>query len=371
MLDKFIVHMENCYFKAVDVALTNHFCVPAEYIEAQFRRFHRFPMRQRYAPMTDYILEMAHIRYGITATTSQKNILKKSIRNMFAGNNDLQVYRDFFQWMGKPQLFVLQKKRTLEYADLAPLAYLHIALDGFSASGCVKHLVIDEMQDYSPIQYKVLQKLFACRKTVLGDAGQAVNPYGASTAEMIQHTMASGDIMKLCKSYRSTVEITQFAQKIRFNPDLEVVSRHGEVPKILMVSMAEEEINSISNLICMHKTSGYTSLGIICKTALQSREICQKLVVNHSKNGSAAPDIHLVTANSAAFAKGIVVTCALMAKGLEFDEVIIPQADTHNYHSEPDRATLYVAVTRAMHRLTLTCVGTVTPLIDCRFAKTA
>lgn len=78
------------------------------------------------------------------------------------------------------------------------MAYLHIALDGGTKND-VKHLLVDEMQDYSPIQYKVIQKLFPCRKTVLGDASQSVNPYGSSTTDMIQKALVTGEVMKLCK----------------------------------------------------------------------------------------------------------------------------------------------------------------------------
>ena len=78
-----------------------------------------------------------------------------------------------------------------------------------------------------------MQKLFPCRKTVLGDASQSVNPYGSSTADMIQKALVTGEVMKLFKSYRSTYEITDFAQKIRTNTDLEPVARHGEKPKVL------------------------------------------------------------------------------------------------------------------------------------------
>ena len=70
------------------------------------------------------------------------------------------------------------------------------------------------------------------------------------------------------------------------------------------------------------------------------------------------PDIHFLSSQSSAFVQGIVITSAHMAKGLEFDEVIIPQVDDRNYHSEIDRSMLYVAVTRAMHHLTLTYSGT-------------
>lgn len=129
-LDKFILYMENNYFKAAEVKLTRHITIPAEYIEEQFRRFNRYPMRQRSEAMANYILEMMKVQYYFTITTSEKNLLKKEIKKMFAGNNDLQIYKEFFVWVGKPELFKLRKNRMLEYADLAPLAYLHLALDG-------------------------------------------------------------------------------------------------------------------------------------------------------------------------------------------------------------------------------------------------
>ena len=101
-------------------------------------------MRQRFEAMTDYILEMMKVQYYFTVTTADRNLLKKEIKKMFAGNNDLQVYKEFFEWIGKPELFKLRKNRILEYTDLAPLTYLHLALDGNITQCRVKHLLIDD-----------------------------------------------------------------------------------------------------------------------------------------------------------------------------------------------------------------------------------
>ena len=349
-LDKFILHMENHYFKATNVKITKYITIPAEFIGEQFKRFHRYPIRQRFETMTDYILEMMKIQYNLTVTTAEKNLLRKEIKNMFSGNNDLQIYKDFFEWAGKPEMFKMRKNRMLEYADMAPLAYLHLALDGNKTQTHIRHLLIDEMQDYSPIQYKVIQKLYPCRKTILGDASQSVNPYGSSTAAMIQKVFITGEIMKLCKSYRSTFEITCLAQKIQTNKELEPIMRHGEQPEILQFKNTEEETTGIANLISDFRNSGYTSLGIICKTETLAKALAQKLQV-HTDN------ISLLSSQSSAYTKGVVVTSAHMAKGLEFDEVIIPQADNKNYHSTIDSNMLYVAVTRAMHKITLTYSG--------------
>lgn len=346
-LDKFVLHIENNYFKATDVRLSKYITIPAGFITEQFKRFHRYPVRQRFETMTDYILEMMKLQYNLTTTTAEKNLLKKEIKNMFSGNNDLQLYKDFFQWAGKPEMFKMRKNRTLEYADLAAIAYLHIALNGNNAQSSVKHLLIDEMQDYSPIQYKVIQKLYPCRKTILGDASQSVNPYGSSTANRIQKVFTTGEIMKLCKSYRSTFEITSLAQKVQPNNELEAIMRHGEQPKILQFQNAEEEVLGLSDLINSFKNSLNTSLGIICKTESQAKELAQKLRTYTN-------DISLLSNQSSAYVKGIIITSAHMAKGLEFDEVIIPQANDKNYHSSIDKSMLYVAVTRAMHKLTLT-----------------
>ena len=347
-LDKFILHIENTYFKAADVKLTKYITIPAPFIEEQYLRFNRYPIRRRFDAMADYMLDMLKIQYTFTVTTTGRNLLKKEIRLMFAGNNDIQVYKDFFKWTNNPGMFKMRKGHTLEYSDLAPLAYLHLALEGNGNQPFrVKHLLIDEMQDYSPIQYKVIQKLFPCRKTVLGDAGQSVNPYGSSTAETIQKSLTASEIMKLCKSYRSTFEITDFAQKIHPNAELEPVARHGEKPQILQFGSAVEELSGIMGLISTYRKSGYKSLGIICKTEQQARKMADMLK-------SYANDISFLSSQSSAFVQGIVITYAHMAKGLEFDEVIIPQTDERNYRSEIDKSMLYVAVTRAMHRLTLT-----------------
>lgn len=356
-LDRFILYIENNYFNATDVQLTKYVAIPAEFIEEQFRRFNRYPMRQRFETMTDYILEMAQIQYRILATTVDRNMLKKEIKKMFAGNNDIQVYKDFFEWMGKSEMFKMRKNRTLEYSDLAPLAYIHMALDGNKNKNHVKHLLIDEMQDYSPIQYKVLQKLYPCQKTVLGDASQSVNPYGSSTADMIQKALITGEVMKLCKSYRSSYEITDFAQKIRVNKELEPVARHGGKPQILKCKNEEEETSCIANLISTFKKSTYKSLGIVCKTELQAKEISDKLKTY-------TDDVYLLSSQSSAFVQGIIITSAHMAKGLEFDEVIVPQVNDKNYCSEIDRSMLYVAVTRAMHRLSLTYNGKLNEFIS-------
>src|SRR5690606_23150278 len=107
----------------------------------------------------------------------------------------------------------------------------------------------------------------------------------------------------------------------------------------------QEETEEIKKLLVEYKNSGHQSLGIICKTLEQSETLYHDLKL---------PDVHLLTADSTSFKNGIIITTAHLAKGLEFDEVIIPFASARNYHTDVDRRMLYIACTRAMHQLTLT-----------------
>ena len=362
-LDAFILHIENRWFTPADVRLTNGFIIPGEFIEEQFRRFDRYPMRQRFDVMADYLLDLTQVQYRIPVTTDNRNLLRREIRNMFGAGNDLEVYKAFFDWVGKPDMFQLRKNRSLENADLAPLAYLRLALDGNQPNTRVKHLLIDEMQDYTPIQYKVIQKLFSCRKTILGDAGQSVNPYGSSTAEMIREAFVTGEIMRLNKSYRSTTEITAFARTIRPDTEAEVMERHGELPRIFRCKGTADEYTRIATLIGEFRESPHKSLGIICKDEVQAQALYERFREEYE-------DLFFLSYLSTAYVNGIIVTSAHMAKGLEFDEVIVPHAGHKNYKTEIDRSMLYVAVTRAMHKLSLTCTGDVTELIGTHAPET-
>lgn len=83
---------------------------------------------------------------------------------------------DFYQYIDEKDMFVLPQKKTLEWEDVFPFLYLMAAFEGIEENRFVKHLVIDEMQDYTPIQFVVLNMLYPCQKTILGDFGQVLNP---------------------------------------------------------------------------------------------------------------------------------------------------------------------------------------------------
>jgi DNA helicase-2/ATP-dependent DNA helicase PcrA len=343
-LDKYITHINNNQFKAADIWIRKNF-VPAWFIQERWESYHRLPPIKRFASITRDIEENIRFYYKYEIDTQERNTIKKTVTGMFKASSLLEHYQLFWDWIERPDLFKKVQRSKLEYSDVFPLAYLKIKLEGYSAYEKVKHLLIDEMQDYTPIQYAVLSRLFPCKKTILGDENQSVNPFSSSNAEIIQRVYPESDTVFLNKSYRSTYEISTFAQNISKNKNFVAIERHGEKPDVLVFDSAKEEIKQI--IAWINDFKGYPdhqSLGIICKTSKLAEDLYNQLLKE-------TPNIQLIASDSSAFSKGVVVTTTHTVKGLEFDRVIVPQANNKNYSTPMDKGMLYVACTRAMHRL--------------------
>lgn len=252
-------------------------------------------------------------------------------------------------------MFKQGAKGALEYADVFPLVYLKVMLEGTSSRSDIKHVVIDEMQDYTPVQYRVLRELYPTKMTILGDRNQSVNPFSSSSAESIRDVLQVAECVYMRKSYRSTVEITNVAQSIIHNPDLIPIERHGEPPRFHSFSTKPREMEFLLERVRAFAENDHNSLGIICKTQKQAEFVSKHL---HGESG-----VRLIDAESKIFSGGVIISTAYLAKGLEFDEIIVPFCREREYSTAIDRHMLYVAVTRAMHTLTITHTGALTPLL--------
>jgi DNA helicase-2/ATP-dependent DNA helicase PcrA len=164
------------------------------------------------------------------------------------------------------------------------------------------------------------------------------------------------ELFELTKSYRSSYEIITFAKRILNVNKLEPIERHGEQPEMIPCNNEQDEIIKIRNKLDVFLKSDYASLAIILKTNAIAENFYNKLSPDY--------DVHLISPKSTYFTNGITITSVQMSKGLEFDEVIIPNANQQNYESEHDRNLLYIACTRAMHKLTITYTDEVSPLIS-------
>ena len=353
-LNQYLLHVENTYFTVTELRVGNTI-VPLPFLLAKFKTYHRVPLLKRFALVAEEVRTYVRDATRRKLTGPEKATVGEAIPRMFKFHQVLDLYRDFYRWLGKPELLKIDQRLRLEYADVFALIYLKIRLEGITAYDRVKHLLVDEMQDYTPVQYAVLSRVFPCRKTILGDVSQTVNPYSASSAEAIEQVFPQAEVVKLYRSYRSTVEITAFAQRISPNPHIIPLERHGPEPIVACCNSKDEELQLIQQLITTFHSSGHHSMGIICKTLRQATEAYQALK---------APGVQLLTAESTTFKEGVIITTAHLAKGLEFDAVIVPFASARTYKTEVDKSMLYVACTRAMHQLTLTSSGDVTAFLS-------
>ncbi|AYB32549.1 HelD family protein [Chryseolinea soli] len=343
-LNQYLIHVENNYFDPTELHLAG-VVVPFPFILERFKAYHRIPLLKRFPEVIQDIQQYIRNQTKRKLSGQEKARLWEAIPRMLKFNNVLDLYKDFYTWSGQPELFKRTSHGDLEYADVFPLIYFKIRLEGAQTYDHVKHLLVDEMQDYTPVQYAVLSRLFKCKKTILGDVSQQVNPYSASDAEGIEQVFPQADTVKLFRSYRSTFEITAFAQRLFFNPNLIAMERHGAPPAVTGFGSNAEEIEAIKKMVKQFEQSGFKSLGVICKTRQQAEFVYREVK---------AHGIHLLTPDSTSFKEGIIITTAHLAKGLEFDEVIVPFASARNYQTEVDKRMLYIACTRAMHQLTLT-----------------
>ncbi|WP_067560649.1 HelD family protein [Halofilum ochraceum] len=355
-LDRYAAHVERTQFQAEDVWVSRRL-VPAWLLDEIFRKHRSMPGNERIRQVVREVEQKVGNQYNYDLMPDDRKNLKAAVEKMFQRSTLRETYKGFYTWIGEPDLFRTVKNSKLEYADVFPLIYLKMKLEGIrSPYRKVKHLLIDEMQDYTPVQYAVIDKLFNCRKTILGDANQSVNPCNASTSEDIGRAFRTSARVTLNKSYRSSYEIMQFAQRISPNPDLEPIERHGEEPRVLACGSRAKELEAIRAEVAAFTGSDFNTLGVICKTQKQARRTYEALQGH-------ADRLHLLTEESRSFARGVIVCTAHMAKGLEFDQVIVPEANATNYQTPMDRNLLYVACTRAMHRLVLTHSGAVTPFV--------
>ncbi len=334
---------------AADVKI-GMFKLDAAWIEAEFRRRGRLSTADQVTGVLQEIVDHMQSHHRKEVAGKERTRVRGELKKMLRSTTLKGMYKGFYEWLGEPEMFKPLKAGKYEYSDVFPLVYLQMLTGGTSPMSRIKHVVVDEMQDYTPVQYEVISHLYDCKKTILGDHNQSVSPLSASTAEAIGEILPESECTYMHKSYRSTVEITELAQQIRHNPKLEPIARHGDKPVVVACQDEKQQAEQVRQAIEAFRGSGHNTLGIVCKTQDQAKSLYKRL-------GKVRDGVRLLDARSTVFSQGVMIATAFLAKGLEFDEVIVPGCDDVTYRAEIDRHMLYVACTRAMHRLTLTHSG--------------
>ncbi|KOY15385.1 RNA polymerase recycling motor HelD [Paenibacillus xylanivorans] len=286
---------------------------------------------------------------------------------------DEAAYREKTNAVVIPSLWTEICKQTREsllrnelfHEDATPYLYVKEMIEGVRTNTEIKYVFVDEGQDYSSFQYEYLKKLFPrARMTVLGDFGQAIftqatNLAAADSPLVRLFGEAETSLISLVRSYRSTREIVEFTRAMLPDGD-EIVpfERKGQKPLLTRINDREKlNVQMVANIAAL-RAEGFDSIAIITKTAAESQKAHESLRIQGGE------DLQLITKETFNFEKGVMVIPVYLAKGVEFDAVLIYDASSGMYGLDNERKLLYTACTRAMHRLHLYTTGDWSPFVQ-------
>lgn len=300
---------------------------------------------RRQSPTLPIVTRVKDVKKQLDALVRDMSGGKASVRNLLAPMLKPNVPELYGKFLNTP-------KPKLTWEDLPPLLYLYHKLYG-AADRMTRHIIIDEAQDFSPFAFSLLREIYPnAAFTVFGDLAQGIFPYrGVQSWEAINADIFKGQSLmaKLKKSYRTTIEIMEAAGKVLSDKNLagEAFVRHG-APVDFKVALAPKEWQSI-----------------IAESAGKYSRHRQVAVITRTPSGCAALGRFLkapvVTGKDEPLPKGLCVIPSALSKGLEFDAVIIADAESY---TQSDDKLLYVAMTRAMHELTVIGLGSLGKLFD-------
>ncbi|WP_047153492.1 RNA polymerase recycling motor HelD [Aneurinibacillus tyrosinisolvens] len=253
-------------------------------------------------------------------------------------------------------------RSVLGYEDATPFLDLKERLEGFQTNTSIRHVFIDEAQDYSPFQFAFIKRLFPRAKmTVLGDLNQGIYVHAAASGDFASLSSLYEDEQTerfvLTRSYRSTRPIVEFTRRlIQGGEEIEPFNREGCKPALIRAADEADLAARISRRIRELQAEGHETVAVICKTVRESQEAYEMMK-------SEVP-LRLIGKETVSFEKGTVVIPAYLAKGVEFDAVIIYNGSQARYGRESERRLFYTACTRAMHELSIYFTGETSPFLS-------
>lgn len=254
------------------------------------------------------------------------------------------------------------KKRQISATGITIYLYLYDLITGKHGQRDIRYVFVDEVQDYDPYQLAYLKFRFPRAKfTLLGDLNQAIFTHENSKSLLRQlSTMFDPEktkVVQLTKSYRSTKQITDFTKHILLDGEaIEAFDRNGDLPQVIESGTFDGSVDALVATLQKYQQE-HDQVAIIGKTLEDSEQLFKALEQRGVKTT-------LIRTENQRLVKGTIIVPSFLAKGLEFDAVIVWNANDQQYHGDDERQLLYTICSRAMHELTLTAVGKVTSLLD-------
>lgn len=365
-MEGYLVELEDSLMNFRDVEHRGVVKKEQEIIELFYFKFMDIPLLSRMDAVAEYFIDEVETLKGFDLPDEEREAVKSRFYRMYETRDLYVLYNRFLRQEGFPSLPQVQyEKRKLRYEDVYPVLYLKYRLETQQEDSGVRHLIVDEMQDYSMIQYLIIQRLFKCRMTILGDREQTMDGEQQDVLTFLPKIFGK-DIRRIVmnKSYRNTVEIASYANKLAGITEVELFERHGKPVVQKEFPGLEEALESVVRELRLEKQVviaenadegvediiSYETAAVIARTADEARETYYILKEKLEAEGFDTKErLSLLHRDSTNFQKGLTVTTFYMAKGLEFDQVfsVFPGED----RSPIVERARYIAATRALHEL--------------------
>jgi DNA helicase-2/ATP-dependent DNA helicase PcrA len=350
-MEGFALELEDELMNFSDVSYKSFVKSESEIITLFYDKFADIPLLSRMDAVAETFIDEIETLLNRDLPEEERIPLIEKFRKMYETMDFYVLYNRFLKKEGYQTLPRQPlEKRKLRYEDVYPVLYLKYRLSRQAERSNIKHLVIDEMQDYSRLQYLIIRRMFSCKMTILGDRAQTMADQQQDVLQFLPGIFGK-DLrrIEMRKSYRNTVEIASYAANLIGVTDLELFERHGMPVLERDVTDLEAALReAVDTLFPDEKT--YETAAVIVpdeKTAERAYLILREIL--SEKDFDCEKRLSWLNRDSSSFKKGLTVTTFYLAKGLEFDQVfsIFPKDEKREIMMQAQ----YIAATRALHEL--------------------
>ena len=350
-MEGFALELEDELMNFSDVSYKSFVKSESEIITLFYDKFADIPLLSRMDAVAETFIDEIETLLNRDLPEEERIPLIEKFRKMYETMDFYVLYNRFLKKEGYQTLPRRPlEKRKLRYEDVYPILYLKYRLSRQAERSNIKHLVIDEMQDYSLLQYLIIRRMFSCKMTILGDRAQTMADQQQDVLQFLPGIFGK-DLrrIEMRKSYRNTVEIASYAANLIGVTDPELFERHGMPVLERDVTDLEAALReAVDTLFPEEKT--YETAAVIVpdeKTAERAYLILREILAE--KDFDCEKRLSWLNRDSSSFKKGLTVTTFYLAKGLEFDQVfsIFPKDEKREMMMQAQ----YIAATRALHEL--------------------
>ena len=355
-MEGYLTSLEDELMDFRDVEYKNFTKKEEEIIDLFYFKFQDIPLLSRMEAVAENFIDEVETLRDNDMDEEERAIVMEKFMNMYETQDLYVIYSRFLESCGYPGLPHVQlQERKLRYEDVYPVLYMKYRLLRQTSHNGIKHLVVDEMQDYSRLQYLILKMMFPCRMTILGDKAQTMEDEAQDVLGFLPKIFGK-EIRRIVmnKSYRNTVEIASYANQLAGITDMDLFDRHGQpVEELFFKGKKQQAMEAALDELVNKLQLGaeqFETAALILRTESEAKEAARILKEKLENTGFDVENrFSYLHRDSTSFCKGLTVTTFYLAKGLEFDQVfsLFPAAD----QSLIAKQGRYIAATRALHKL--------------------